>query len=133
MEVKYNKFYTEIEEEINNFIVGGVSMLFNNIMDLVLSNGDAPLDERATIPTVMINKNGYFVMSRYQYKNYDPLITPDYLKYKFRNVEYHGYRDKGLKKAELRDGKNEQFNADYRNFLIIFHEWYYDYISDGGE
>jgi len=133
MKLKDNKFYADIEAEINEFIVGGVGMLFNNIMDVVLSNGDAPLDERMAIPAVIINKDGYFIMDRYQYKNYEPVVTSEYLKYKFRNVEYHGYWDRGLKKAELRDGKNEQFNADYRRFLIYFHGWYHDYVNNGEE
>jgi len=127
MEIRGEEFYKKVEREIDNFVIGGANITFNSIIDVVLINENAPLSERKEIPTVMVNKYGYPHFYRYQYEDYEPEMTPEKIVCKFRNVEYRDDRDKGTKKSEMRKGQVEQFNEDYKSFLIAFDNWFTKY------
>ena len=127
MEVRDEEFYKKVEREIDNFVIGGANITFNSIIDVVLINENAPLSEKKEIPTVAINKYGYPHFYRYQYEDYEPEMTSEKIICKFRNVEYRDDWDKGTKKSEMRKGQVEQFNEDYKSFLIAFDNWFNKY------
>ena len=127
MEIRGKEFYKKVEREIDSFIIGGTNITFNSIIDVVLINENAPLSEKKEIPTVMVNKYGYPHFYRYHYEDYEPEMTSEKITYKFRNVEYRDNWDKGTKKSEMRKGQIEQFNEDYKSFLIAFDNWFNKY------
>ena len=127
MEMGSEEFYKKVEREMDDFIIGGMDITFNSIIDVVLINKNVPLSEKKEIPTVMINKYGYPHFYRYQYEDYEPEITPEKIVYKFRNIEYSDNWDKAIKKSQMRKGQIEQFNEDYKSFLIAFDNWFNKY------
>jgi len=127
MEMGSEEFYKKVEREMGNFIIGGMDVTFNSIIDVVLINKNVPLSEKKEIPTIMIDKYGYPHFYRYRYEDYEPEITSEKIVYKFRNIEYSDNWDKGIKKSQMRKGQIEQFNKDYKSFLIAFDNWFNKY------
>jgi len=127
MEMGSEEFYKKVEREMDDFIIGGMDVTFNSIIDVVLINKNVPLSEKKEIPTVMINKYGYPHFYRYRYEDYEPEITSEKIVYKFRNIEYSDNWDKAIKKSQMRKGQIEQFNEDYKSFLTAFDNWFNKY------
>jgi len=106
MEMGSEEFYKKVEREMGNFIIGGMDVTFNSIIDVVLINKNVPLSEKKEIPTIMIDKHGYPHFYRYRYEDYEPEITSEKIVYKFRNIEYSDNWDKGIKKIADEEGTN---------------------------
>ena len=127
MEIQNEEFYKKAEREMDDFIIGGMDITFNSIIDVVLINKNVPLSEKKEISAIMVNKYGYSHFYRYHYEDYEPEITSEKIVYKFRNIEYSDNWDKGIKRSQMRKGQIEQFNEDYKSFLITFDDWFNKY------